>query len=86
MKNVYLKWSYEFYLSISIIVFPDEICGYTVYKSHNELPFKVDLVDRLTGGARIILAAGYKLNFERRRRYLFEIAAHDCVTGKHAPR
>jgi len=64
----------------------DEICGYTVYKSRSEQPFKVVLQDRKTGGAKIVLSAGYTLNYERRRKYSFEIAAHDCITGRHTDR
>ena len=64
----------------------DEICGYTLYKSHSEMPFKVVLLDRQTGAAKIVIAQSYHLNYERRRRYTFEIAAHDCVTGTHTAR
>ena len=71
---------------VRLLLCPDEICGYTLYKSHSEMPFKVVLLDRENGAAKIVLAPGYQLNYERRHRYSFEIAAHDCVTGTHADR
>jgi hypothetical protein len=64
----------------------DDICGYTLYKSHSEMPFKVVLIDRKSGLAKIVIARGYQLNYERRHRYSFQIAAHDCVTGTHTAR
>ncbi|KAK2161744.1 hypothetical protein LSH36_110g02030, partial [Paralvinella palmiformis] len=63
-----------------------EICGYTLYKSYSELPFKVVLTDRKDGTAHIELAPGYTLNYERRHKYSFDIAAHDCTTGQHTQR
>jgi len=73
---------------ISIIIISAEICGYTLYagKWHTEQPFKVDILDRLNGEARIVLDSGYQLDYETRRRYDLEIAAYDCVTGLHADR
>jgi len=62
----------------------DEICAYTVYKTHSELPFKVIVEDAHTGQAKIVLAEGYSLDYERRHRYSFEIAPRDCVSGHHA--
>jgi hypothetical protein len=67
-------------------IFADEICGYTVYKSHSEMPFKVVLLDRDRGTAKIVLARGYQLNYEKRHRYAFQVAAHDCVSGAHTDR
>jgi len=64
----------------------DEVCGYTLYKSHSELPFKLVIKNHVTGKAVIVLADGYKLNYERRKFYTFEIAPHDCVSGQHADR
>jgi len=64
----------------------DEICGYTLYKSHSELPFKVVLQNRKTGKADILLETGYKLDYEKRHKYTFEIAAHDCESGAHSQR
>jgi hypothetical protein len=63
-----------------------EICGYTIYKSSPENPFSIIDVDRLTGTARIVLAPGALLDFEKKHKYQFEIAAHDCQTGEHAER
>lgn len=63
----------------------DEICGYTVYKSHSELPFKIEVLDKMTGSAKILLASE-QLDHETQHEYTFEIAAHDCVTAKHAER
>ena len=64
----------------------DEICGYTVYKWRSELPFKVVLLDRHTGDAKIVLDDGARLDFELKRKYSFDVAAYDCQTGTHAPR
>ena len=71
----------------NVFVLSDKrICGYTVYKTQSELPFHVELVDHDTGEARVILDDGYTLDYERRNKYTFEIAPHDCATGKHADR
>jgi len=43
-------------------------------------------VDRISGTARIVLAPGAMLDYETVHQYNFEIAAHDCETGKHAQR
>jgi len=67
-------------------MFQADVCGYTVYKWHPDQPFKVDLLDRATGEARIVLDAGYELNYEKTHKYNFEIAAYDCITGMHADR
>ena len=63
-----------------------EVCGYTVYKWRSELPFKVLLLDRDTGDAKLVLAEGARLDYEFIRKYSFDIAAYDCRTGAHAPR
>jgi len=62
------------------------VCGYTVYKWASELPFKVVLLDRQSGDAKLVLAEGARLDYELRRKYSFDIAAYDCQTGAHAPR
>jgi len=64
----------------------DEVCGFTVYKWRSDLPFKIVLLDRHTGDAKLVLAEGERLDYELRRRYSFDVAAYDCQTGKHAPR
>ena len=64
----------------------DEICGYTTYKWRSDLPFKVILLDRQTGDAKITLAEGARLDYELRHKYSFEVAAYDCQTGTHATR
>ena len=64
----------------------DEICGYTVYKWRSDLPFKVILLDRRTGDAKLVLAEGEQLDYELKRKYSFDIAAYDCETGNHAHR
>jgi len=64
----------------------DEICGYTVYKWRSDLPFKVVLLDRRTGDAKIVLAEGARLDYEEKHKYSFDVAAYDCQTGTHAPR
>ena len=64
----------------------EEICGYTIYKTLSDLPFRIVDVDRITGTARIVLAPGSVLDYETTDQYNFEIAAHDCETGYHARR
>ena len=64
----------------------EEICGYTIYKTLSDLPFRIVEVDRISGTARIVLAPGAVLDYERVHQYNFEIAAHDCETGNHAQR
>jgi len=66
--------------------FTEEICGYTIYKTLADLPFRIVEVDRRTGSARIRLVRGAVLDYERQHQYSFEIAAHDCETGNHAQR
>ena len=63
-----------------------KVCGYTIYKKQSELPFRVDLLDHETGAVKVVLNDGSKLDYERRHKYKFEIASHDCATGKHADR
>ena len=66
---------------IVIIPFSDGICGYKIYKTHSgPLPFEVELKDRETGEADIIVSKDKKLNFEKREKYKFQIAAKDCST------
>jgi len=64
----------------------NEICGYTLYKSREEQPFRIDLQNHKTGEARIVLDTGYTLDYEKNHKYDFEIAAYDCVSGLHAAR
>lgn len=64
----------------------DEVCGYTIYKWHPEVPFKVVLLDRKTGDAKIVLTDDAHLDYELKRKYSFDIAAYDCQTGTHAAR
>jgi len=64
----------------------DKICGYTVYKSHSELPFRTVLLDPTTGSANIIVTSEKQLDFEKQRQYNFEISAHNCVSGAHLQR
>ena len=65
----------------------DEICGYTVYKRRrSDMPFEVILLDRLTGDAKLVVAEGARLDYELKRKYVFDIAAYDCQTGTHADR
>jgi len=64
----------------------EEICGYTIYKTLSDLPFRIVEVDRISGSARIVLAPGSVLDYEQVHQYNFEIAAHDCETGNHAQR
>jgi len=64
----------------------EEICGYTIYKTLSDLPFRIVEVDRTSGSAQIVLAPGAVLDYETAHQYNFEIAAHDCETGYHARR
>ena len=66
-----------------------DICGYTIYKeghSDEAFPFKVTVLDPLTGQAKIQLESDATLDIHSRPSYDFEIAAHDCVTQRHAAR
>jgi len=69
-----------------VLFVTEEICGYTIYKTLSYLPFRIVEVDRITGAARIVVARGAVLDYEKRHQYNFEIAAHDCETGNHARR
>lgn len=78
---------YDMHVFEYLVLFVDEICGYTVYKSNSApIPFQVLLVDRKTGSAKIVLAKGNQLNHEATKSYEFEIAADDCITGAHSVR
>ena len=67
--------------------FIGEVCGYTVYKSGAlPIPFQVELLDRKTGSAKIVLSKGSQLDYELTDSYKFEIAADDCETGAHSAR
>ncbi|CAH1775011.1 unnamed protein product [Owenia fusiformis] len=56
-----------------------EICGYKIIRSHKgSLPFTIEVTDIDTGAAVIKVKDGQTLNFEKRRKYKFEIAAYDC--------
>ena len=63
---------------------PDEICGYTLYKDSSYLPFRVRLLDRFSGCA--ILEVDGPLDIVESDIFEFDIAPHDCTTGKHARR
>ena len=65
------------------ICFLGELCGYTVYKAEEDLPFRIGLLEPLTGSAYIYLAPGSSVQNDV---YNFEIAAHDCVDGFHSGR
>lgn len=60
-----------------------KVCGYTLYKSGDELPFTVTQLNKTTGEARLVLKPGFQLKVQT---YTFEIAAHDCIQGEHAER
>ena len=64
------------------------ICGYKLYKYHSaDLPFRVELLDSKSGKAQMVIAKGKKLNFEKKERYGFEIAAYDCGSpARHSKR
>jgi hypothetical protein len=71
------------------VVYAGEVCGYTLYKNSDaELPFKIVMSESRskTGAAKIVLADGYKLNYEQKDKYHFEFAAYDCVNGFHTER
>ena len=77
------------YIVFCLVLFSlsDEICGYTIYKSGvSPIPFKVVLLDRTVGSAKIVVAPGFQLNFEQKQSYDFDIAADDCITGAHGIR
>jgi len=60
-----------------------EICGYTIYKAHEDLPFRIGLLESMTGSAYIYIASSSSINYDY---YSFEIAAHDCIYGSHSVR
>jgi hypothetical protein len=65
----------------------DKVCGYTIYKTGVvPLPFKVVLLDRKSGSAKIVLATGSQLDYEQKQTYDFDVAADDCQTGAHGLR
>lgn len=64
-------------------VFVGEICGYTVYKAHDSLPFRIVLLESMTGSANIYVAPDSTIEQEA---YSFEIAPHDCILGSHGTR
>jgi hypothetical protein len=50
------------------------------------MPFKVVLLDRQSGDAKLVLTEGFKLDYETKHKYSFDIAAYDCAEGNHATR
>jgi len=64
----------------------EEICGYTIYKARADLPFRIILLEPMTGSAKISLSEANRLDFETQKEFEFEIAAHDCITGAHSIR
>lgn len=64
----------------------EEICGYTIFKAPISLPFKMVLLEPLTGSAKIVIADGGRLDYEKQQRYSFEISAHDCNFGSNMSR
>ena len=64
----------------------DKICGYTLYKSGEELPFRIVPLNDV-GEAKILLETNATLDAQRHPFYRFEIAAHDCIEESiHSPR
>ncbi|XP_014678920.1 PREDICTED: calsyntenin-1-like, partial [Priapulus caudatus] len=57
-----------------------EVCHYRVTR-HGELPLEVELVDKVTGEARIVVTS--ELNCERRQHYKFHFTAIGC-DGTHS--
>ena len=62
----------------------EEICGYTLYKDSSYLPFRIQLLDRSSGCA--ILEVDGPLDSVNSDTFEFDIAPHDCTSGKHARR
>jgi hypothetical protein len=54
-----------------------------VYKAHDNLPFRIVLLESMTGSANIYVAPDSTIDQEA---YTFEIAAHDCILGAHGVR
>ena len=75
-----------------LVFLPSDICGYNIYKDDDQnvperlFPFKVTVLDRATGLAKIQLESEALLEFVEQHHFEFEIAAHDCDTGRHAAR
>ena len=67
-----------------MVVYTERICGYTVYKSGiAPVPFGVVLLDRHTGSAKIVVSSGFRLDYEQKQSYDFDVAADDCISGLH---
>ena len=64
---------------IKSFYFSGLICRYEIPRSKRNIPFVVELKDRLTGAAEIKLKEGKKLNYHKRKHYKFNIFAYDCV-------
>jgi len=65
----------------------DEICSYSVYSDHSDdFPFHIIEVDGRSGSAKIVVAPGFRLDYEKKREYSFEVAAKDCRDQHHAAR
>ncbi|ESO95730.1 hypothetical protein LOTGIDRAFT_116621 [Lottia gigantea] len=65
-------------------LFSGYICEYNIVKHFKKtsLPFEVVVVNRTTGLAEIRVKEGFKLNYEKRRHYRFNIVAVDCGESK----
>ncbi|CAD5115265.1 DgyrCDS4259 [Dimorphilus gyrociliatus] len=61
-------------------------CSYNRYQlhPHEQLPFEVEVIDEWTGEANIKVSE--PLDFERKNKYIFEVAAKDCSANLHGPR
>lgn len=44
------------------------------------------LLEPLTGSAKIVIADGVRLDYEKQQSYSFEISAHDCNFGSNMSR
>lgn len=55
------------------------ICRYEIATSRRNIPFVIELKDRLTGAAEIKLEEGKTLNYHKRKHYKFNVFAFDCV-------
>jgi len=70
-----IQWYNILYLCCYIII--AEVCNIEVVnKHHSEVPFEVQITDRINGEA--IIEAKRDLNCEKRRSYKFSIRAIAC--------
>ena len=62
-----------------LFYFSGLVCQYQIATNRRNIPFIVELKDRVTGAAEIKLEEGKTLNYHKRKHYKFNIFAYDCA-------